>query len=75
MRARNRVGLVFATTVLVLTALTNFAMADAVAPTGEEAAAAVPDAALPAAAAPDAAVPAVSTPEETEAPSAKEATG
>ncbi len=49
--------------------------ADAVAPTGEEAAAAVPDAALPAAAAPDAAVPAVSTPEETEAPSAKEATG
>ena len=49
--------------------------ADAVAPTGEEAAAAVPDAALPAAAAPDAAVPADSTPEETEAPSAKEATG
>ena len=33
MRARNRVGLAFATTVLVLTALTNFAMADAVAPT------------------------------------------
>ena len=49
--------------------------AETAAPTGEEAAAAVPDAAVPDAAVPDAAVPADSTPEETEAPSAKEATG
>ena len=54
--------------------------AETVAPTGEEAAAAVPaaavpDAAVPDAAVPDAAVPADSTPEETEAPSAKEAAG